>query len=246
MASRIAPNPLPAASLRFQVSERLPAKTSALSINPHAADKKASFPCRAAAQSDNLAEEQSASESSARSQLDLLEQLTSSAATGRGYERTGESMRPTIREQLAELTQGRDEDFTLQLGKKMKESLKKMNILTISQRRNIKRQSYLNEVARRNDAAFFATIGAFVILPPLVILAAAILTGFLSPAFEVFFPSGGYIRRQKCAPAITRPSPLSHAVQQLPACHPSLLPPPLSHSHLQSVLKPTVQQPPSS
>ncbi|KAL0920904.1 hypothetical protein M5K25_007922 [Dendrobium thyrsiflorum] len=178
MASRIAPSPLPAASLRFQLSEKLSTKPQALFINPYGADKKPSLPCRAS-QSDKVAEEQSATESSVRSQLDLLEQLTSTTNTGRGYESGGDTARPTIREQLAELTRGRDEDFTLQLGKKMKENLKKLNILTISQRRNIKRQTYLNEVARRNDVAFFATIGAFILLPPLVILAVAIQTGYV-------------------------------------------------------------------
>ncbi|KAI0515555.1 hypothetical protein KFK09_008220 [Dendrobium nobile] len=156
MATRIAPSPLPAASLRFQISERLSTKSHALFINPYGADKKPSLPCRAS-QSDNVAEEQSAT----------------------GYESGGDTARPTIREQLAELTRGRDEDFTLQLGKKMKESLKKLNILTVSQRRNIKRQTYLNEVSRRNDVTFFATIGAFILLPPLVILAAAIQTGYV-------------------------------------------------------------------
>lgn len=67
-----------------------------------------------------------------------------------------------------------DGEFSLPLGKKMKAS---MNSLTISQRRNIRRQAYLDEVSQRNDSVFFATIGAFVILPPLVILAVAVLTG---------------------------------------------------------------------
>jgi hypothetical protein len=51
--------------------------------------------------------------------------------------------------------------------------------LTTSQRRNIKRQNYLNEVTQRNDSTFFATIGAFVLLPPLIILGIAILTGYV-------------------------------------------------------------------
>lgn len=83
----------------------------------------------------------------------------------------------TIRDQLAGLVGDRDDDFTIPLGKNLKKVSPKF--LTISQKRNIKRQSYLNEVSQRNDSVFFATIGAFVILPPLVILAIAILTGYV-------------------------------------------------------------------
>lgn len=83
----------------------------------------------------------------------------------------------TIRDQLAGLVGDRDDDFSIPLGKNLKKVSPKF--LTISQKRNIKRQSYLNEVSQRNDSVFFATIGAFVILPPLVILAIAILTGYV-------------------------------------------------------------------
>ncbi|KFK37139.1 hypothetical protein AALP_AA4G218200 [Arabis alpina] len=119
------------------------------------------------------------SSSSARTQLDLLEQLTS---TSDGYMSDGGgngSSGITIREQLAGLVgSDRDEDeFTIPLGKNLKKVSAKF--LTISQKRNIKRQSYLNEVSQRNDSTFFATIGAFVILPPLLILLFAILTGYV-------------------------------------------------------------------
>ncbi|MQM21422.1 hypothetical protein Taro_054462 [Colocasia esculenta] len=110
--------------------------------------------------------------SSARSRLDLLGQLTSVSED----ESDEDSYRPTIREQLAELVEDRVGDFSIPLGKKLKKSV---TSLTISQRRNIKRQAYLNEVSRRNDSRFFAVIGAFVILPPIVILAVAILTGYV-------------------------------------------------------------------
>lgn len=83
----------------------------------------------------------------------------------------------TVREQLAGLVGDRDDDFTIPLGKNLKKVSPKF--LTTSQKRNIKRQSYLNEVSQRNDSVFFATIGAFVILPPLLILAIAILTGYV-------------------------------------------------------------------
>ncbi|KAG0485976.1 hypothetical protein HPP92_010055 [Vanilla planifolia] len=116
--------------------------------------------------------------SPARSQLDLLQQLTSSTDR-QVYESEVDRARPTIREQLADLSRGRNGDFTLPLGEKLKESLKSLNILTISRRRNIKRQEYLNIVSGRNDAVFFATIGAFVFLPPLAILAVAIQNGYV-------------------------------------------------------------------
>ncbi|KAL5571354.1 hypothetical protein UlMin_020951 [Ulmus minor] len=120
----------------------------------------------------------SGSLSSSRAQLDLLEQLTSSSSSADGYESDGSSGKLTIRDQLAQLIGDRDGDFSIPLGKK---NLKKVSakFLTISQKRNIRRQSYLNEVSQRNDSVFFATIGAFVLLPPLVILGIAIITGYV-------------------------------------------------------------------
>ncbi|KAF3575960.1 hypothetical protein DY000_02035882 [Brassica cretica] len=116
------------------------------------------------------------SSSSVRTQLDLLEQLTS---TSDGYlsDGGGGFRGSTVREQLAGLVGDRDDDFTIPLGKNLKKVSPKF--LTTSQKRNIKRQSYLNEVSQRNDSVFFATIGAFVILPPLLILGIAILTGYV-------------------------------------------------------------------
>ncbi|GMI85591.1 hypothetical protein HRI_002228500 [Hibiscus trionum] len=121
----------------------------------------------------------SGSFSSARTQLDLLEQLssTSSAADGSGYESDGRSGNLTIREQLAGLVGDRDDDFSIPLGKNLKKVSPKF--LSISQKRNIRRQAYLNEVSRRNDSTFFATIGAFVLVPPLIILGIAVITGYV-------------------------------------------------------------------
>ncbi|KAL3333157.1 hypothetical protein AABB24_033302 [Solanum stoloniferum] len=119
----------------------------------------------------------SGSLSSARTQLDLLEQLTSSSSAVNGYESDSSSGKPTIRDQLANLVGSRDDDFSIPLGKNLKKFSAKF--LTTSQKRNIKRQAYLNEVSQRNDSTFFATIGAFVILPPLVILGIAIATGYV-------------------------------------------------------------------
>ncbi|CAN1229100.1 hypothetical protein LINPERPRIM_LOCUS3077 [Linum perenne] len=113
--------------------------------------------------------------SSSRSQLDLLEQLTS--GTDPGYDSDGSSYQLTIRDQLARLADDRDDDFSIQLGKNLKKVSPKF--LTTSQKRNIKRQAYLNEVSKRNDSVFFATIGAFVILPPVIILGIAIALGYV-------------------------------------------------------------------
>ncbi|XP_056865779.1 uncharacterized protein LOC108851955 isoform X2 [Raphanus sativus] len=123
----------------------------------------------------------SSSSSSARTQLDLLEQLTSTSdgylSDGGGGGGGGGLRGLTVRDQLAGLVGDRDDDFTIPLGKNLKKVSPKF--LTTSQKRNIKRQSYLNEVSQRNDSVFFATIGAFVILPPLLILGIAILTGYV-------------------------------------------------------------------
>ena len=86
----------------------------------------------------------------------------------------------TIREQLSALANGKVVDeFTLPLGKKLKEGLKSLNKLTVSQRRNIKRQALLTQVSGRNDSLFFATVGAFVLVPPFAILAIAVITGYV-------------------------------------------------------------------
>ncbi|KAG7037491.1 hypothetical protein SDJN02_01118 [Cucurbita argyrosperma subsp. argyrosperma] len=119
----------------------------------------------------------SGASSSARTQLDLLEQLSSGSQLVDGYESDGNYQRTTIRDQLAQLFRDRDDDFSIPLGKNLKKVSAKF--LTISQKRNIKRQEYLNEVSQRNDSVFFATVGAFVILPPIVILGIAILTGYV-------------------------------------------------------------------
>ncbi|RZC65173.1 hypothetical protein C5167_008861 [Papaver somniferum] len=114
--------------------------------------------------------------SSARTQLDLLEQLSSSTD---GNAIDGESNRLTIREQLMQLVGDREgEDFSILLGKK---NLKKVSatFLTISQKRNIKRKAYLDDVSQRNDTFFFSTIAAFVIIPPIIILVVAVSTGYV-------------------------------------------------------------------
>ncbi|KAK9051538.1 hypothetical protein SSX86_028165 [Deinandra increscens subsp. villosa] len=115
-------------------------------------------------------ESSAAASPSSRTQLDLLEQLSPT-----GYESDRNYGELTIREKLVELVGDRDDDFSMRLGKKMKVP----KLLTVAQKRNIRRQSYLNEVSQRNDSNFFATIGAFVLLPPIIILGVAIATGYV-------------------------------------------------------------------
>lgn len=94
-----------------------------------------------------------------------------------GYESDDSSRKLTVRDQLAQLVGDRDDDFSIPLGKNLKKFSAK--VLTISQKRNIRRQAYLDEVSQRNDSVFFATIGAFVILPPFIILGIAVITGYV-------------------------------------------------------------------
>ncbi|KAI4999576.1 uncharacterized protein LOC123444050 [Hordeum vulgare subsp. vulgare] len=139
--------------------------------------------CRAARQEFEGATQQdpSVSVSSARTQLDLLEQLTSSSTSDENDTATETRVRTTIREQLVALygDRGGEFTFTLPLGKRLREGLKTLNALTVSQRRNIKRQAMLTKVSGRNDSVFFATVGAFVLVPPIAILAIAVLTGYV-------------------------------------------------------------------
>ncbi|CAL4948275.1 unnamed protein product [Urochloa decumbens] len=137
--------------------------------------------CRATARQEGATKEPSVGVSSARTQLDLLEQLTSPTPDGIAQNGTIPEARQgaTIREQLSALANGKVDEFTLPLGKKLKEGLKKLNNLTVSQRRNIKRQAMLTQVSGRNDSVFFATVGAFVLVPPFAILAIAVLTGYV-------------------------------------------------------------------
>ncbi|KAI3969713.1 hypothetical protein MKX01_020274 [Papaver californicum] len=113
--------------------------------------------------------------SSTRTQLDLLDQLSSSTD---GYASDGESRQLTIRKQLTQLVGDREGgDFSIPLGKNLKKVT--ATFLTISQKRNIKRKAYLDDVSRRNDTFFFSTIAAFVIIPPIIILVVAVLTGYV-------------------------------------------------------------------
>ncbi|KAF3334783.1 hypothetical protein FCM35_KLT21387 [Carex littledalei] len=153
----------------FSKSQRFPLKP-----NLTCTDRRRTCQCKAATP-EGVTEDPTVEVSSAQAQLDMLEQLTSSPSSASGYRSDGtELQRSTIREQLSELFGETRGEFTLPLGKKLKKST-----LTISKKRNIKRQALLNEVSKRNDSVFFATIGVFVIVPPFAILAIAVLTGYV-------------------------------------------------------------------
>uniref|UniRef100_A0A0D9V3W0 Uncharacterized protein n=1 Tax=Leersia perrieri TaxID=77586 RepID=A0A0D9V3W0_9ORYZ len=167
-----------AAAAAAMRSGRTPPRAAAVSP----AQRSLGAGCKAARQEGASATQDPISVSSARNQLDLLEQLTSPTSDGIGLENgapTEPRVQTTIREQLSALIGDRDGEYTLPLGKKLKEGLKKLNSLTVSQRRNIKRQALLTKVSGRNDSVFFATVGAFVLVPPLAILAIAVLTGYV-------------------------------------------------------------------
>lgn len=154
----------------------------AATVSPVQRSLGAGCKAAAAARQEGATQDPAISVSSARTQLDLLEQLTTPTSDGIGVENgapTEPRVQTTIREQLSAVIGDRDGEYTLPLGKKLKEGLKKLNSLTVSQRRNIKRQALLTKVSGRNDSVFFATVGAFVLVPPLAILAIAVLTGYV-------------------------------------------------------------------
>lgn len=84
----------------------------------------------------------------------------------------------TIAEQLSNQVETETEEVVISLSIVEKRS-SVQEPLTISQKRNIRRQDYLNRVSERNDAPFFATVAAFVLLPPVCILGFAIATGYV-------------------------------------------------------------------
>ncbi|MCO5546789.1 hypothetical protein L7F22_000225 [Adiantum nelumboides] len=107
----------------------------------------------------------------AQSQLELLEKLTS------GREKV-DGDKSTIGEQLAKKAVVNTEDeVAIPLGKQIP---LEYDDLTMAQKRNIRRQKYLDQVSKRNDAPFFAAIALFVVLPPAVILGVAVATGYIN------------------------------------------------------------------
>lgn len=126
--------------------------------------------------SEGFPDEPVSTESSLQSQLDLLEQLTSNNNV-KENDQAKVSSTKTIREQLSALVSDEVDEVTIPLGKRFKPN--NYNSLTISQKRNIKRQDYLNKVSQRNDIPFFSAIALFVILPPMVILGVAVATGYV-------------------------------------------------------------------
>ncbi|ONK69972.1 uncharacterized protein A4U43_C05F28870 [Asparagus officinalis] len=86
MALNFAPSSsLSTASLRFQIGKGIATKNHSSVLIKPATSEKYIYHCKAAAQSEGVAEEESNSTgSSARTQLDLLEQLTSSTSSTSG------------------------------------------------------------------------------------------------------------------------------------------------------------------
>ncbi|KAJ7520418.1 hypothetical protein O6H91_19G005300 [Diphasiastrum complanatum] len=109
----------------------------------------------------------------AQTHLDLLEHITSN--TSKGEENDSTKPQGTIAEQLAEKYDPDASEMTIPLGT----SAAPLRTLTVSQKRNIRRQNYLNEVAKRNDGPFFAAVAAFILLPPAIILGVAVASGYV-------------------------------------------------------------------
>jgi hypothetical protein len=84
----------------------------------------------------------------------------------------------TIREQLSSQIEPEAQEVIIPLS-----SLEKLEVpvkeLTISQKRNIRRQDYLTKVSERNDVPFFATLAAVFLVPPICILGIAVATGYI-------------------------------------------------------------------
>lgn len=110
-------------------------------------------------------------ESQAQSHLDLLERLTENSTASQG-----DDVR-TIRDQLSSQVEPEAAEVVVPLTNGQKDT--PVAELTISQKRNIRRQNYLNKVSERNDAPFFAAIAAFVLVPPILILGFAVATGYV-------------------------------------------------------------------
>lgn len=108
----------------------------------------------------------------AQSHLNLLERMTENSTASQA----GDDVK-TIRDQLASQIEPEAEEVVVSLVSEEKEPTPPQ--LTISQKRNIRRQNYLNKVSERNDAPFFATVAGFVLLPPLLILGFAVATGYI-------------------------------------------------------------------
>ncbi|CAK9868098.1 unnamed protein product [Sphagnum jensenii] len=116
----------------------------------------------------------SASPATQQSHLELLERLTTqNSATASA----GKEMK-TIREQLSSQIEPEAQEVIIPLS-----SLEKLEVpvkeLTISQKRNIRRQDYLTKVSERNDVPFFATLAAAFLVPPICILGIAVATGYV-------------------------------------------------------------------
>ncbi|GJU36670.1 hypothetical protein Tco_1185024 [Tanacetum coccineum] len=135
-------------------------------------------------QMGNHAARDSAASPSTRTQLDLLEQVTTISPSDdivviSPHRSDGNYAELTIREKLVELVGDHDDDFNMRLGKKMKVP-KLFNCCTKEKYK--KAVLPKTKVSQRNDINFFATIGAFVLLPPIIIL------GIIIASYVQLFP----------------------------------------------------------
>lgn len=71
------------------------------------------------------------------------------------------------------------DEVVIPIGPPRKLVRKKATPVTESDRRNLRRAEYLENVGRRNDSGFFAVVASAVLLPPTVILAVAFFAGYL-------------------------------------------------------------------
>jgi hypothetical protein len=109
---------------------------------------------------------------SVQSHLELLQQITSERSLGTS------GLRKTIAQQLEEDVEVKEaEEVTIALGNGKLDS--NSSYLTISQKRNIRRQDYLNKVSKRDDAPFFTIVALCVLAPPAAILGVAVATGYI-------------------------------------------------------------------
>lgn len=118
------------------------------------------------------ADKETAKGPSVLSHLELLQKITSESNLG------ASGLGKTIAQQLAEDRETEDADqATIPLGSGKLDI--KSTDLTISQKRNIRRQNYMNKVAKRDDAPFFTAVALFVLVPPAAILGLAVATGYV-------------------------------------------------------------------
>ncbi|KAH7445003.1 hypothetical protein KP509_02G101700 [Ceratopteris richardii] len=121
------------------------------------------------AASESLQEDEYESLQKAQVQMELLKKLKL---------RKSKDVENTIGDKLAKYVDvDSDDEVVIKLGKQQP---LEYDDLTTSQKRNIRRQKYLDQVSKRNDAPFFTAVALFVVVPPVLILGWAIVTGYVN------------------------------------------------------------------